>query len=69
MSVGGRTLRVKGVGTKRAGASEQRRSWQNNSKSLLAPGPASQDRVASVTKDWLESKGIKVGPGVDLKTK
>ena len=68
MSVGGRSLRVKGVGSVRIGGLEQRRSWQSHNGTPVL-GPASQERVAEVTKAWLESKGIKVGPGVDLKMK
>ena len=68
MSVGGRSLRVKGVGSVRIGGLEQSRSWRDKSSGTTL-GPIAQERIANATKTWLESKGFKVGPGVDLKPK
>jgi hypothetical protein len=68
MPVGGPRLREAGLTVKRLNNLEKS-IYQRRSASNCVLGSIPKNRLAEFTKHQLESAGIKVGPGVDLKMK
>ncbi len=68
MPVGGPRLREAGLTVKRLNNLEKS-IYQRRSVSNCVLGSIPKNRLAEFTKHQLESAGIKIGPGVDLKMK